>query len=69
MRPRSTGSIPRIDIIVNLQGDAPLTPPSFVDAVIAALVADPTLPMATPAVRCSTPLYERLLVRAAGGAE
>ncbi|MEL6316647.1 MAG: manno-octulosonate cytidylyltransferase [Pseudomonadota bacterium] len=40
------------EIVVNLQGDAPLTPPWFVTAVINALRADPGLAAATPAVRC-----------------
>jgi len=38
------------DVIVNLQGDAPLTPPWVVDAAAAAMKADPGLPLATPAV-------------------
>lgn len=40
------------DIIVNLQGDAPLTPPWFVEALIAAMKAAPGCAMATPALRC-----------------
>jgi 3-deoxy-manno-octulosonate cytidylyltransferase (CMP-KDO synthetase) len=40
------------DVVVNLQGDAPLTPPWFVEALIAAMAADPGLPMATPVLRC-----------------
>ena len=40
------------DIIVNLQGDAPLTPPGFVEAPIAAL-ADGGADAATPVLRCS----------------
>jgi 3-deoxy-manno-octulosonate cytidylyltransferase (CMP-KDO synthetase) len=39
------------DIVVNLQGDAPLTPPDFVTAMIQAMKADPTLPTATPGLR------------------
>lgn len=38
------------DIIVNLQGDAPLTPPWFVDALIAAMTDD--VDVATPVLRC-----------------
>ncbi|MGE4609854.1 MAG: manno-octulosonate cytidylyltransferase [Paracoccaceae bacterium] len=38
-------------IIVNLQGDAPLTPPWFVDAVVAAM-DEPDIAMATPVLRC-----------------
>jgi 3-deoxy-manno-octulosonate cytidylyltransferase (CMP-KDO synthetase) len=39
------------DIIVNLQGDAPLTPPWFVDACIQALAEHPTAEVATPVLR------------------
>ncbi|MEM9196632.1 MAG: manno-octulosonate cytidylyltransferase, partial [Pseudomonadota bacterium] len=39
------------DVIVNLQGDAPLTPPWFVEALIAAM-ADPAVAVATPVLRC-----------------
>jgi 3-deoxy-manno-octulosonate cytidylyltransferase (CMP-KDO synthetase) len=40
------------DIVVNLQGDAPLTPPGFVAALVEALAADPSRQMATPVLRC-----------------
>lgn len=40
------------DIIVNLQGDAPLTPPWFVEELVAALVDHPTAEVATPVLRC-----------------
>ncbi|MEM6972357.1 MAG: 3-deoxy-manno-octulosonate cytidylyltransferase [Pseudomonadota bacterium] len=36
------------DIIVNLQGDAPLTPPAFVTALIEAMTADREIAVATP---------------------
>ena len=39
------------DVVVNLQGDAPLTPPWFVEALIAAM-ADPSVQMATPVLKC-----------------
>lgn len=39
-------------IIVNLQGDAPLTPPHFVSALIDAMRADETRQVATPVLRC-----------------
>lgn len=39
-------------IIVNLQGDAPLTPPHFVAALVEAMRADPSVQVATPALRC-----------------
>jgi 3-deoxy-manno-octulosonate cytidylyltransferase (CMP-KDO synthetase) len=40
------------DIVVNLQGDAPLTPPWFVEALVEALDAHPTAEVATPVLRC-----------------
>ncbi|WP_127901424.1 3-deoxy-manno-octulosonate cytidylyltransferase [Solirhodobacter olei] len=40
------------DIVVNLQGDAPLTPPWFVEELVAGLRADPVAEVATPVLRC-----------------
>lgn len=40
------------DIVVNLQGDAPLTPPWFVEELVAGLAADPLAEVATPVLRC-----------------
>ncbi|MDK3017917.1 3-deoxy-manno-octulosonate cytidylyltransferase [Pseudodonghicola flavimaris] len=40
------------DIVVNLQGDAPLTPAWFVEELIAGLRADPMAEVATPVLRC-----------------
>jgi 3-deoxy-manno-octulosonate cytidylyltransferase (CMP-KDO synthetase) len=40
-----------VDIVVNLQGDAPLTPPWFVEALVAALAAAPSMQVATPVLR------------------
>ncbi len=40
------------EIIVNLQGDAPLTPHWFVEDLIAAMRAEPTADIATPVLRC-----------------
>lgn len=39
-------------IVVNLQGDAPLTPPHFVTALVAHLRDTPTAQVATPVLRC-----------------
>jgi 3-deoxy-manno-octulosonate cytidylyltransferase (CMP-KDO synthetase) len=44
--------LPGFDIVVNLQGDAPLTPPWFVEDLIAGLGADPEADIATPVLRC-----------------
>ena len=40
------------DIVVNLQGDAPLTPHWFVEDLVAGLQKDPTAQVATPVLRC-----------------
>jgi 3-deoxy-manno-octulosonate cytidylyltransferase (CMP-KDO synthetase) len=40
------------EVIVNLQGDAPLTPPWFVEALVAAMAAEPDCAVATPVLRC-----------------
>ena len=40
------------DIVVNLQGDAPLTPPWFIEALIDGLRAAPEAEIATPVLRC-----------------
>lgn len=54
-------------IIVNLQGDAPLTPTFVVADLAAALAADPAAAMATPAVACSASLYAHLITDQAAG--
>lgn len=40
------------DIVVNLQGDAPLTPPWFIEALIESLASSPSSDIATPVLRC-----------------
>lgn len=40
------------EIIVNVQGDAPLTPPWFVEDLAAAMGRMPELKVATPVIRC-----------------
>lgn len=42
------------DVVVNLQGDAPLTPPHFVVAVVEAMRADHSIEVATPVLRCDS---------------
>ena len=48
------------DVVVNLQGDAPLTPPDFIAAMLQAFEADPAIEVVTPAVRLSWPELDRL---------
>ena len=43
---------PSTEIVVNLQGDAPLTPHWFVEALIDAMKSDPICSVATPVLRC-----------------
>lgn len=54
-------------IVVNLQGDAPLTPAFVVSDLVAALAADPAAAMATPTVECSASLYAHLVTDQAAG--
>ena len=44
--------LPGFDVVVNLQGDAPLTPAWFVEELVAGLLADPQADIATPVLRC-----------------
>ena len=46
------------DLVVNFQGDAPLTPPWFVEELIAAMKADPGAQMATPVLQCDPATYD-----------
>ena len=49
------------DIVVNLQGDAPLTPPWFVEDLIAGMRANPEADIATPVLRCDGETLNALL--------
>lgn len=49
------------DIVVNLQGDAPLTPAWFIENLIAALMAHPVADVATPVLRCEGETLNSLL--------
>lgn len=48
------------EMIVNLQGDAPLTPPAFLSALVAGLRAAPAMDVATPVLRCDGPTLAAL---------
>ncbi|MCW3796665.1 3-deoxy-manno-octulosonate cytidylyltransferase [Sphingomonas sp. BN140010] len=54
-------------VVVNLQGDAPLSPSDLVPRLVARLEEDREAVMATPAVRCSASLYAHLAADAANG--
>lgn len=49
------------EIVVNLQGDAPLTPAWFVEDLVAGLRADPAADVATPVLRCSGRMRAELI--------
>ena len=49
------------DIVVNLQGDAPLTPPWFLDDLVSALQENPDMGVATPVLRCDGEMLAALI--------
>lgn len=55
------------DVVVNLQGDAPLSPTLAVQRLANRLAEDESAAMATPAVACSRSTYEHLLADRAAG--
>ncbi len=58
---QAVGRLPTApDIVINLQGDAVLTPPWVVQALVDAFRGQPDLAMATAAVRCGWAEYEAL---------
>ncbi|MGI9388929.1 MAG: 3-deoxy-manno-octulosonate cytidylyltransferase [Boseongicola sp.] len=42
------------ELIINLQGDAPLTPPHYIEALLAEFEKDPSVRIATPVLRTDT---------------
>lgn len=48
------------DIIVNLQGDSPLTPPLAIELLIETMRGEPAVRVATPMIRCSPLQLDRL---------
>jgi 3-deoxy-manno-octulosonate cytidylyltransferase (CMP-KDO synthetase) len=55
------------EIIINFQGDAPLTPPLFVADVITRLVNEPDLKVATPVIPCRGDTLHHLILDRADG--
>jgi 3-deoxy-manno-octulosonate cytidylyltransferase (CMP-KDO synthetase) len=53
--------LPGYDIVVNLQGDAPLTPAWFVEDLVAGLRGNPDAEIATPVLRCEGAMLAKLL--------
>jgi 3-deoxy-manno-octulosonate cytidylyltransferase (CMP-KDO synthetase) len=68
---RCAAALPRLaarpDIVVNLQGDAPLTPAAMVTAVVDLLAARPNLAMTTAAVPATPAVLAHLQADAAAG--
>ena len=54
-------------IVVNLQGDAPLTPPWFIAALVKAMNADPTIEVATPVLTATASQLARFRADRAAG--
>jgi len=55
------------DVVVNFQGDALLTPPALVSALIDHMTVDESCQVATVAVRCSPSAYAHLIADQAAG--
>ncbi|MBA3512369.1 3-deoxy-manno-octulosonate cytidylyltransferase [Sphingomonas sp.] len=55
------------DVVVNLQGDALLTPPGFVEALVEHMRGDPQAPVATPAMRLRSGEVRALQAEEAAG--
>ena len=53
--------VPGFEVVVNLQGDAPLTPAWFIEDLVAGLRADPAADVATPVLRCDGKMLAGLL--------
>lgn len=49
------------NIVVNLQGDAPLTPPWFVEDLVRELRKRPDIDLATPVLRCDRTMWQALM--------
>ena len=49
------------DLVINFQGDAPLTPPWVVEGLMAAMAVDKTVQMATPVLRCDRQTYDNFV--------
>lgn len=62
-----TGLTADADIVVNFQGDALLTPPALVSALIGHMEANEDCQVATVAVRCSSSAYAHLIADQAAG--
>jgi 3-deoxy-manno-octulosonate cytidylyltransferase (CMP-KDO synthetase) len=58
---QAVASLPeQYDVVVNLQGDAPLTPPWVIEEILAAMKSDVSVQIATPAVQLSQAQYAHM---------
>lgn len=57
----------RPDIVINLQGDAPLTPPWFVEALADCMRSDPQVTVSTPVLRCDAEAHAGFVADRAAG--
>jgi 3-deoxy-manno-octulosonate cytidylyltransferase (CMP-KDO synthetase) len=67
---RCAAALPQLagaDLIVNLQGDAPLTPPWFVEALIEGMAGASAFAAATPVLRCDAEAHRRFTEDRAAG--
>ncbi len=55
------------EVVVNLQGDAPLTPPQFVTALLDHMARHPGAGMATPVLRCDAEAVQNFIADRAAG--
>ena len=55
------------DVVVNLQGDAPLTPHWFISDLLAGLEADPSADAATPVLNCTGAMRAALIADRVAG--
>lgn len=49
------------DVIINLQGDAPLTPPEMIQKLLSSMIADPSIGFATLATKMTIDQYNVML--------
>jgi 3-deoxy-manno-octulosonate cytidylyltransferase (CMP-KDO synthetase) len=61
------GQLGDVDLVVNLQGDALLTPPGFIEALIARMAGDSDALVATPAMRLRSEEVRTLQAEEAAG--
>lgn len=64
---QAMGQLPPVDVVVNLQGDAPLTPAELIPDLVNVLASRPDAAMATAALHTNAGTYAHLARDAASG--